>query len=86
MEDFFAPHFFLIEIVNLPIQKSNSGATPCPVYGRLNMPVVMAYMVLESTTKQALEEAVREALSQGWQPLGGVCIAEGIYYQAMIGA
>lgn len=50
------------------------------------MPVVMAYMVLEGTTREALELAVREALSMGWQPLGGIAIANGVFYQAMIGA
>ena len=52
----------------------------------VSLAVVIAYKVLEATTRQALEEAVREALSQGWQPLGGLEISNGIFYQAIVGS
>lgn len=51
----------------------------------MSVSVVIAYKVLEATTRQALEEAMREALSQGWQPLGGLAIANGVFYQAIVG-
>jgi hypothetical protein len=52
----------------------------------MSVAVVIAYKVLEATTRQALEEAVREAISQGWQPLGSLTISGGIFYQAVVGS
>jgi hypothetical protein len=46
----------------------------------------MAYEILQAGSKQKLEELVMEQIRKGWQPMGGVCIAEGIFYQAMIGS
>jgi hypothetical protein len=39
------------------------------------MAVVVAYMVIEGTTKEELENLVKVAIGKGWQPLGGVAIA-----------
>lgn len=50
------------------------------------MSVIIAYKVIEAATREALEEAMREALSQGWQPLGGICITNGVFYQAIVGS
>jgi len=50
------------------------------------MSVVIAYRILEATTREAMEEAVRESLSKGWQPLGGLTIAAGVFYQTMVGS
>jgi hypothetical protein len=49
------------------------------------MPVIIAYMVLEASSKQELEEKVLEAIGKGWQPGGGVAVANGRFYQAMVG-
>jgi len=49
------------------------------------MSIVIAYKVLEATTREALEIAVREAISQGWQPQGGLSIHGGIFYQVVVG-
>jgi hypothetical protein len=49
------------------------------------MAVVVAYMVIEGTTKEELENLVKVAIGKGWQPLGGVAIAGRFFYQAMVG-
>jgi hypothetical protein len=49
------------------------------------MSVVVAYVVLEAPSKQQLEVLVKESISKGWQPLGGVAVALGVFYQAMVG-
>ena len=49
------------------------------------MPVVIAYAILEGETKQKLEALVKEFISKGWQPIGGVAIAEGHFYQSVVG-
>jgi hypothetical protein len=49
------------------------------------MAVIVAYKVLEGASKKDLEAAVKEAIKQGWQPLGGVAISNEIFYQAMGG-
>lgn len=49
------------------------------------MSVVIAYMVIEAGTRQELETAVKDALRKGWQPLGGVSVSDGKFYQAMAG-
>jgi hypothetical protein len=49
------------------------------------MSVVIAYMVLEADSKQELEIAVKDALRKGWQPIGGISVSEGKFYQAMAG-
>lgn len=50
------------------------------------MMVVMAYQILQANSRKDLEELVMDEIRKGWQPMGGVCIAEGIFYQAMIGS
>ena len=49
------------------------------------MSVVIAYMVLEGASRQELEAAVKDAIRKGWQPLGGVAVSAGMFYQAMAG-
>ena len=49
------------------------------------MPVVIAYKVLEAETKAELEAAVREAIGKGWQPVGGLAVNNGRFYQAVAG-
>jgi hypothetical protein len=46
---------------------------------------IVAYQILEGTTKEQLEALVKDAISKGWQPLGGVAVAGNIFYQAMVG-
>jgi hypothetical protein len=49
------------------------------------MPVLIAYTILEGSTKEQLEALVREAIGKGWQPIGGVAISGKVFYQAMAG-
>jgi len=49
------------------------------------MSVIIAYMVLEGSTKELLEAAVKDALRKGWQPIGGVSVSGDKFYQAMAG-
>ena len=49
------------------------------------MLVVIAYRVLEAGSREELETIVREAIGKGWQPLGGVSVCSGRFYQAMSG-
>ncbi len=49
------------------------------------MSVVVAYIVLEAASKQQLEVLVKESISRGWQPLGGVAVSGFMFYQAMAG-
>jgi hypothetical protein len=50
------------------------------------MPVVVAYKILEASTKEKLEALVKEFIGKGWQPLGGIAVAGISFYQAMVGA
>jgi hypothetical protein len=49
------------------------------------MPVIIAYMVLEAGSREELENLVKEAIGKGWQPEGGLAVANGRFYQAMVG-
>lgn len=49
------------------------------------MAVVVAYMVIEGTTKDELETLVKAAIGKGWQPIGGIAISGRMFYQAMVG-
>lgn len=49
------------------------------------MSVVIAYMVLEAASRQELESAVKDALRKGWQPMGGIAVSAGVFYQTMVG-
>ena len=49
------------------------------------MPVVIAYSILEAASRVQLETLVKEAISKGWQPVGGVSVSGGMFYQAMAG-
>ena len=49
------------------------------------MAVVIAYMVLEAASRLELETAVKDALRKGWQPMGGIAVSGGVFYQAMVG-
>jgi hypothetical protein len=49
------------------------------------MSVVIAYSVLEGATKELLEAAVKDAIRKGWQPIGGIAVSNGVFYQAMGG-
>jgi hypothetical protein len=46
---------------------------------------VIAYSVLEGATKELLEAAVKEYIRKGWQPIGGIAVSGGIFFQAMVG-
>lgn len=50
------------------------------------MAVVMAYKVLEASSREELEALVKDAIGRGWQPQGGLAINDGRFYQAMIGS
>lgn len=49
------------------------------------MSVVIAYVVLEAGSREELVALVKEAIGKGWQPEGGVAVADGRFYQAMVG-
>ena len=49
------------------------------------MAVVIAYAVLEAASRVELEAAVREAIGKGWQPVGGIAVSGGVFYQAVVG-
>lgn len=49
------------------------------------MTVVIAYHVLEASSKKELEKLVNEHIGKGWQPSGGIAIANGVFYQAVVG-
>jgi len=55
-------------------------------FWRLKMPQIVAYVVLEGASIKKLEEAVKEHMSKGWQPLGGVSVSGTHFYQAMVGS
>lgn len=44
------------------------------------------YKILMEATAERLEERVNMWISQGWKPLGGVCVAteSQIFYQALV--
>lgn len=47
--------------------------------------VIIAYKILESSSVELLEALVKDAISKGWQPIGGVAVSDGHFYQAMGG-
>ncbi|MGD0801377.1 MAG: DUF1737 domain-containing protein [Terracidiphilus sp.] len=49
------------------------------------MPVIIAYSILQGASIQQLETLVKDAISKGWQPIGGVAVSGGVFYQAMAG-
>ena len=49
------------------------------------MPIIVAYKILVGDSMQALEAAVKEAIKQGWQPIGGVAVNGSMFYQAIAG-
>ena len=51
----------------------------------VEMTVLIAYTILQGTSKEQLEALVREAIGKGWQPLGGVAVSGNVFYQAMAG-
>ena len=51
----------------------------------MSVSVVIAYRIVEAATREALEAALAEALKEGWQPLGGLAISNGIFYQTLVG-
>jgi protein involved in ribonucleotide reduction len=51
----------------------------------VEMTVLIAYTILQGTTKEQLEALVREAIGKGWQPIGGVAVSGNVFYQAMAG-
>jgi hypothetical protein len=50
------------------------------------MTQIVAYVILHGTTIKQLEEAVKEHISKGWQPLGGLAVSGTDFYQAMVGS
>lgn len=44
----------------------------------------MEYEIVWECEMRLLEEAVMDMIKEGWLPQGGVCLAEGIYIQAMV--
>jgi hypothetical protein len=49
------------------------------------MAVIIAYKILEAASMQEIEALVKEAISKGWQPIGGIAVSGGRFYQAMGG-
>jgi hypothetical protein len=49
------------------------------------MSIVIAYIVVEAPSRKQLEAAVKEAIGKGWQPVGGVAVSGGVFYQALTG-
>lgn len=46
---------------------------------------VIDYMVVSGCINfTALREELRREISNGWQPLGGLAVERGCYYQAMV--
>ena len=43
----------------------------------------MKYKIVTAKREQELERLVNELISQGWEPLGGVCSADSFMHQAM---
>ena len=44
----------------------------------------MEYKVIGASTWEMLLEAVNVHISHGYEPLGGICVDRGTFYQAMI--
>jgi hypothetical protein len=49
------------------------------------MSVIIAYSILQAASVQQLEALVKDAISKGWQPVGGVAVSGGVFYQTMVG-
>lgn len=43
------------------------------------MKKIIAYNILYGTGKSPLDGQVNEAIANGWQPLGGVCVGSYVY-------
>ena len=53
----------------------------------------MRYRIVEAKDTEGLEQDVNEAIGEGWQPLGGICVVNSQantyawwFYQAMVRA
>ena len=47
--------------------------------------MITEYMIVcEGTRGKDIEQRVKELISDGWQPLGGISICPGAYAQAMV--
>jgi hypothetical protein len=44
----------------------------------------MKYDILWSTNLNELVKEVNDAISKGWEPIGGVCLADVAFYQSMV--
>lgn len=50
------------------------------------MSIVVSYSILKATSPKDLEDKVKEAIKRGWQPLGGLAVNNGEFFQAMAGS
>lgn len=52
------------------------------------MQKIIDYVIITRDTPEEIEDAVREGIGEGWQPLGGVAVAEphtfAAYSQTMV--
>jgi hypothetical protein len=51
-----------------------------------HMQIVVSYSILKATSPKDLEDKVKEAIKRGWQPLGGLAVNNGEFFQAMAGS
>ena len=50
------------------------------------MSIVVSYSILRAASPKDLEDKVKEAIKRGWQPLGGLAVNNGEFFQAMAGS
>ena len=50
------------------------------------MSIVVSYSILKAPSPKDLEDKVKEAIKRGWQPLGGIAVSNGEFFQAMAGS
>ncbi len=50
------------------------------------MSIVVSYSILKAPSPKDLEDKVKEAIKRGWQPLGGLAVSNGEFFQAVAGS
>ena len=48
------------------------------------MSKIIDYQIVEYHSGPGIEQEVLKLISDGWQPLGGLCYNRGVYHQAMV--
>ena len=46
--------------------------------------VISEYKIAAYTSWTQLEEVVQLLINDGWKPVGGICVSNGMFYQSMI--